>query len=55
MMKSEQGGSPWTNAGATCARGASIATVAVVRHISSRGVGLQTRERVLPAGVVVAR
>jgi hypothetical protein len=35
--------------------GPPIATVAEVRHISSRGVGLQTRERVLPAGVVVAR
>jgi len=37
------------------ASGASIATVAEVRHISSRGVGLQTRERVLPTGGVVAR
>ena len=37
------------------ASGTSISTVAEVRHISARGVGLQTRERVLPAGVVVAR
>ena len=37
------------------ASGEAIATVAEVRHISARGVGLQTRDRVLPAGVVVAR
>ena len=37
------------------ASGASIAAVAEVRHISARGVGFQTHERVLPAGVVVAR
>jgi hypothetical protein len=37
------------------ASGASIATVAEVRHISARGVGLQTRDPVLSAGVVVAR
>ena len=36
------------------ASGESIGSVAEVRHISARGVGLQTRDRVLPAGVVVA-
>jgi PilZ domain len=35
--------------------GESIASVAEVRHISARGVGLEARHRVLPAGVVVAR
>jgi hypothetical protein len=35
--------------------GDAIATVAEVRHISARGIGLRTRDRVLPAGVVVAR
>jgi hypothetical protein len=34
--------------------GNAIATVAEVRHISARGIGLRTRDRVLPAGVVVA-
>ena len=36
------------------ASGESIASVAEVRHISARGVGFQARDRVLPAGVVVA-
>ena len=35
------------------ASGQSIASVAEVRHISARGVGFHSRERVLPAGVVV--
>jgi hypothetical protein len=37
------------------ASGHSIASVAEVRHISARGVGFKARERLLPAGVVVAR
>jgi hypothetical protein len=37
------------------ASGHSIASVGEVRHISARSVGFQTREHLLPAGVVVAR
>ena len=35
--------------------GEAIATVAEVRHISVRGVGLRTQDRVTPTGIVFAR
>lgn len=37
------------------ASGSAISTVAEVRHVSARGIGLRTRDRLLSPGVVVPR